>query len=251
MRIGWGGLLILHLWMIGALFLLSSAVVIRLARRRRARGPEGRPAWHLLLAHVGLGFPLSVILPGAGLLAWAIVPVHLFVKIREQEELSGTGSASPPWVWRASEEGRSLGLATFFALSGVGIPWGVGLGVKLYLDSLGRPTLPISPFLSPSILPILFVLTLGAWGLPFLVLASMVAVPWRVGRPSTGAYRASLLPVWLACGAGALAGVAVFVSVFWNFDTLMILVPLGIPLLVPSALGYVAGWWILGRRGTS
>lgn len=249
MRIGWGGLLILHFGMIGALFLLSSAVVIRLAKRRHSRVPGARPAWQLLLGHVALSLPLSLILPGAGLLAWAIVPIHLFVKIREQGELSGTGpgSASPPWVWRASEEGRSPGLATFFALSGVLIPWGIGLGVKLYLDSLGRPTLPISPFLSPAILPILFVLTLGAWGLPFLVLASMVAVPWRVGRPSTGAYRTSLLPVWMAYGAGALAAVVVFVAVFWNFDTLMILVPLGIPLLMPAALGFFAGWRILGR----
>ena len=56
-----------------------------------------------------------------------------------------------------------------------------------------------------------------------------------------------MLPVWLAYGAVCLSAVPVFVSVFRDFDTLMLLVPLGLPLLIPGALGYLGGWWILGR----
>jgi hypothetical protein len=46
---------------------------------------------------------------------------------------------------------------------------------------------------------------------------------------------------------GALAAVPVFVSVFREFDTLMLFVPLGVPLLIPAGLGYAGGWWLLRR----
>jgi hypothetical protein len=48
--------------------------------------------------------------------------------------------------------------------------------------------------------------------------------------------------------AGALAAIPVFVSVFKELDTLMLLAPVGAALLVPMALGYWMGSWVL-RRG--
>jgi hypothetical protein len=241
----WAGIFVLGLVLPGLLFVASTIVAFRLATRLQPLKPEARPRWQYLLVHLGLGFGLALPLGSVAALAWVVVPGYLYWEVREAEG-DDTGRSVSPWLGTGGV--RHWWLAALFTVTGVLIPWVAGLGVKLYLDAQGRPTLPLSGFLDPASIAIEIVLTLTAWAFPFVVLASAVAVPWRVGFPADSPLRESLLPIWLAYLAGVLAAIPVFASVFWEFDTLMLLMPVGLVLLPPMALGYFAGWWLLRRR---
>jgi len=241
----WAGIFVLGLVLPGLLFVASTIVAFWLATRLQPLKPDARPRWQYLLAHLGLGFGLALPLGSVAALAWLAVPSYLYWEVREAE-----GDTTPRSVssWIGTGGARHLGLAALFTITGVLIPWATGLGVKLYLDAQGRPTLPLSGFLDPASIAIEIVLTLMAWAFPFVLLASAVVVPWRVGFRADSPLPESLLPIWLAYLAGVLAAIPVFASVFWEFDTLMLLMPIGLVLLPPMALGYFAGWWLLRRR---
>jgi len=240
----WAGFLVLGLVLPSLLFIASTAATFRLATRLQSLRPDSRPRWQYVLIHVGLGFGLALPLGSAAALAWVVVPGHLYWEVR-----GGKGSTTERSVSSPIGTGRvrHWGLAALFTITGVLVPWATGLGVKLYLDAQGRPTLPLSGFLDPASVAIEIVLTLSAWAFPFVLLASAVVVPWRVGFPAESPLRDSLLPIWLAYAAGLLAAIPVFASVFWQFDTLMLLMPVGLVLLPPMALGYFAGRWLLCR----
>jgi hypothetical protein len=189
----------------------------------------------------------AVVLPVLGVLAMIVVPVHLLQERTRARRAEGSQPAATTTGEHAPPR-RPLGVAIFFVLSGVLLPWVTGLAVKIYLDVIGAPTYPVSSFLDPVATPIFLVLTLVFWAFPFVLLASALVIPWRVGFPSGSKECESTLPLWMAFWAGALAAIPVFGSVFVDFDALMTLVPVGTILLVPMALGYWLGWWILRRR---
>ena len=58
----------------------------------------------------------------------------------------------------------------------------------------------------------------------------------------------SRLPIWLAYAGGLLAAVPIFAAVFWDFDGMMLFVPLGVSLLPTMVGGYLLGWWVCRRR---
>lgn len=144
---------------------------------------------------------------------------------------------------------RPWRLAAFFMAAGTLVPWLTGLGVKLWLDSIGRPTYPISDFLDPVATPALLAWTLVFWAFPFVILGALaVAAPTaRLGPdPSLPGWTR---PLWAAFVAGVALEIPLFLGVFWEWDTLMLLVPLGGVLLIPMAAAYLGVWWWMRRRG--
>lgn len=193
--------------------------------------------WGILLL-IGFAAPLLLVLVGTAV---------AFRLTRRGQRLPT--APHPPGRPPATGVRRSLKLAGFFLATGAVVPWATGLGVKFYLDSLGRPTLPVSDFLNPGAVPVLIFQTLTLWTFPFVILASAVLVPWRIGLPRETPAREAMLPIWLAWFGGSLVAVPLFGAVFWEFDMMMLFVPLGALLLPVMALGYWAGLWVVGRRG--
>lgn len=250
------------------LTLVSAALVVRWARRLRRRRPDTRPPWQWLMGHlvlvgfVGGGLGYRFLLSGlhglllsapVTLLAIAVVPAYLRWTLRRMPdpEARTTGEGRRAASARArspSRPARRWGLAGLFAATGILLPWLVGIGVKLYLDHQGRPTLPVSDFLALEVVPILLVQTLVLWAFPFLILASALVVPWSVASAADPSGRPSTLPVWLAYALGFLADVVLFTGIFWEFDAIMLIVPLGLSLVPPMAVGYFLGWWIVRHR---
>jgi len=121
------------------------------------------------------------------------------------------------------------------------LPWATGAGVKLYLQAIGRPTLPWSYFLAPESL--LSELPLTAWlATPYLALALLARSVLRGDHvPFTGGLgqrerRALVLTSLLA---GAACTVGTFIVIFWEFDPLYFFTPF--PITGP-ALGLGIGW---------
>lgn len=258
------GLLIPVLVLVGTGFL-----VVRWGRRIQRLDPGASPPWQHLLLHLAivvgsqllpvslLGLPTFGALGASGvltLIAMAIVPYRLHSRLVRLATVESGASETPgsamtaPVAPPATRRKRPWGLATFFVLAGVSIPWLTGVGVKLYLDAHGRPTLPYSEFLGLTTVVVLLALTLTAWAFPFLLLAVTVLVPFRFGLGIDPSAREGRLPVWLAFAAGVLAAVPVYVGVFWEFDSMYLLVPLGLLMLVPMVAGYLIGVAGVRRR---
>lgn len=116
---------------------------------------------------------------------------------------------------------------------GLGLPWVVGIGVKLSLLVRGKPTLPLSYFFNLPSIPLLLVVSIW-WGLPYLVLAffGRKIMPKSVKSVLTGLI------------FGSIGTVIVFVGVFREFDPLYMFFPVWIfyvPFFVP---GLLFGFWI-------
>ena len=77
---------------------------------------------------------------------------------------------------------------------------------------------------------------------------SALVVPWRVGVPAGATSREGMAPIWGAYVAGAVVTVPVFAAVFWEWDVMMLMVPVGVVLLPAMELGYLVGWWVIRRR---
>ena len=113
--------------------------------------------------------------------------------------------------------------------------------MKLYLQAIGRPTLPWSYFLAPESL--VRELPLTAWlASPYLALALLARSVLRGDRvPFTGGLsqweRRALVMASLL--AGALGTVLTFIVIFWEFDPLYFFTPF--PVTGP-ALGLGIGW---------
>ncbi|MCG6986986.1 MAG: hypothetical protein LJF06_02195 [Gemmatimonadetes bacterium] len=236
----------------------TGILVVRWSQRIQGLDPGAPPPWQYLLLHLatvvgGQLVPVFLLdLPGFGILvasgvltlvAMTVVPYRL--RARLVRLTAGALGEPPPPVPAtpvASTETRRKrpwGLATLFVLTGVLVPWVTAVGVKLYLDANGRPTLPFSDFLGLTTVVVLLALTLTAWAFPFLLLATTVLVPLRFGLGVDPSARGGRLPVWLAFAAGVLAGVPVYISVFWEFDTMYLKAPLGLLLLVPMMVPYL------------
>ena len=156
-------------------------------------------------------------------------------------------AATPPPV--TSEQLSTANRAAWtIAVTGTLVPWVVGLGVKVYLQSQGRPTLPIADFVNPTALPILLIATLSLWSFPFLLLA-LVARYRILGRSDLRrSFTQRLWLVRMTYAGGMIGAVVLFVGVFRQFDTMYVIVPLGLYIIPAMALGYALGV-VLVRRG--
>lgn len=202
--------------------------------------------WFLLVGQIVV--PVTVL--GAGL--WFLAKV-----LRPRPPQAGgaapgpaartTGPTRPHPVDPAASRAARRAAVTI-AVSGFCLPWVVGLAVKTWLDAHGAPTYPLSSFLAPTAVVVLVAATVGQWCWPFLLLAGWVGsrhFPRFAPRRSFGE---RLLLARVTHLAGLAGGVAVFVPVFREWDTIYVLVPLGTFLLVPMAGGYGLGILALRRR---
>lgn len=243
------------------LFVATLVTAVILARRLRSLDPHSRPPWQWIAGHMvaSLG---AASLPFLAIPAMGIVPAALLTALRRAQAAHASGArgeegrgaipeleAKRGAAAHAPPHRRRWASAGIMAAAGTLIPWGVGAAVKVMLDALGQPTFPWSAFLNPVAIPIYLVLTAASWSFPFLILASMAAVPWRVGFRLGSPGRDSMLPLWLAFGAGAAAEIPFFFGIFQEWDAMMLLVPLGGIFLVPMAAGYSLGWFLVRERG--
>jgi len=146
---------------------------------------------------------------------------------------------------REIRRSTALRTAWFFGVSGVLLPWLIGLGVKFYLQSQGRPTLPIKGFIDPASVIVLLSLTMVMWSSPFLILAVLVALRYSFGGSRRYSFRYRPALVWWTYSAGALLAGVVFVPIFWQFDSMLLLVPVGMLIAPPMALVF----WVGSRWG--
>jgi hypothetical protein len=139
-------------------------------------------------------------------------------------------------------------IAWTIAVTGTLTPWLVGLGVKAYLQSQGQPTLPVATFLDPVALPVVVVATLTMWSFPFVLLA-LAARYLILGRDHPArSFRQRLRLAWLAFAGGMVGAVLLFVPVFWKFDIIYVIIPIGLYYLPIMGLGYGLGALMI-RRG--
>ncbi|MDT8342296.1 MAG: hypothetical protein RQ751_12350 [Longimicrobiales bacterium] len=220
-------------------FLATLWLVVRAADRLNTLRPGSRPAWQYALAHVLLHFAAARV-PALAAPAMAVVPGVVLLQV----ERARRGAGSPPAALGARRT------AAFLAAAGVALPWLTGLGVKLYLDSRGLPTLPFSAFLGPVTTPFYLGASAVAWAYPFLFLAVVARYPGLPGVGLDPARRGWTLPVWGAFAAGVATATPIYVAVFREWDALLVTAPLGTGFLLPMTLGYAAGWgWTRLRPG--
>ncbi|NNE07917.1 MAG: hypothetical protein HKN20_05075 [Gemmatimonadetes bacterium] len=153
----------------------------------------------------------------------------------------------PALVFVGTSYGRDRAMAWKIIAAGMTAPWIVGATVKLYLQSLNRPTLPWSYFLNGQTL--LFMIPMSVWfSIPFFVLAVLHG---RViaARPfmKIESYRGRFWLTMCVCAGGVIGVCHSFVSVFWVFDPLYILLPLWAAYLPDMLIGFVVGVAV-GRR---
>jgi hypothetical protein len=156
------------------------------------------------------------------------------------EMAMSVGSIAPEPLGPA-ERRAATASAVAMAVSGLCLPWVVGLSVKLYLDFIGEPTLPVSSFLEPVVVVVLLGATIGHWCCPFLVLAAWVRARGFVKFAPDRTFRERLLLAWFAHMAGLVAGVAIFVPVFREWDIMYIFVPIAVFIVVPMVAAYAVG----------
>ncbi len=131
------------------------------------------------------------------------------------------------------------------AVPGWVLPWAIGVGVKLYAQAQGRPTIPWSHFVDPGAL--LFEIPLSIfWATPHIALG-LVATPILQGRIAclhwaSHLERVCILGAAFVCGTVGL--VAVFIDGFWNFDGSLLFASL--PVSFFMAVGFVLGCAIAG-----
>jgi hypothetical protein len=129
-------------------------------------------------------------------------------------------------------------LHRIFIVTGLVLPWMVGLWVKIYLASHGRPTVPLQYFMSPGSLLIEAVLS-AVFAIPFFVLARigrlMIQGRFRVGT-NVEETTFVLLLTYIA-GVGGM--IKVFIEVFWVFDPLSLIFGFVLPF-------HYAGYMIIG-----
>jgi hypothetical protein len=130
--------------------------------------------------------------------------------------------------------------------TGLFTPWVVGSMIKIYLDSLGKITLPWSYFLKPQGLAV-FVPASIWWGIPFLLIGLLSR---QLIQKNFLGIRSERGKFYLLMGvlAGAFIGAGrIFVSVFWIFDAMVIIVPIWTFYIKDLLIGLLLGW-LIGKR---
>jgi hypothetical protein len=113
---------------------------------------------------------------------------------------------------------------------GMIIPVSTGIAVKLYLDSVGEPTLPWSYFLNIPGLILLLPLSVW-WSIPYLILVYAARNIRTTPFWGLKTYKARLIFISSVFAGGCLISIGIFVSVFVQFDPLILFVPLWIVFL--------------------
>lgn len=263
------------------LILLSFAIVIYLGLRISSLETRSKATLIWVVSHVvlvvGSGIAAELAAAWSGrIVPWAwlplaaafVAPIVLWRRLRkhlvgpqasiesgfardghERPEFDHTTASETdaPAGLTGSEEKSATRIAWVIGVTGTLAPWLVGLGVKFYLQSIGRPTLPVSSFLDPVALPVLVAATVAMWSFPFLILALVARFWLLVQDKPAGSFRQRVWLVWLIYGFGMAAALPIFVSVFWEFDTLYLFMPIGLFICPFMVLGFGAGLLMIRR----
>ncbi len=152
----------------------------------------------------------------------------------------------PSLVWIGYGRTINSKMAWKITTTGLITPWVIGSVVKLYLESIGKVTLPWSYFLNPKALTMFIPATIW-WGLPFILLAFMSRYLLKKDLLGIHSNRGKFL-LLMGTLIGAFIGAAkIFISVFWLFDAVIILVPVW-TLYFSFLLTGLAIGWLLARR---
>ncbi len=147
--------------------------------------------------------------------------------------------------------GFKLNRNLFWKIIGTGLvtPWVIGSIVKIYLEYIGKETLPWSYFLKPESL-VIFIPAMIWWGLPFILLAIVSRYLLKKNILGIKSERGKYL-LLMGTLTGTFVGAGrIFISVFWLFDAMYILVPVWAYYSPFIMVGVLIGVF-LGRRADS
>ena len=130
--------------------------------------------------------------------------------------------------------------------TGLFTPWVVGSMIKIYLDYIGKITLPWSYFLKPQGL-VVFVPTSIWWGIPFLLIGllsrQLIQISFLGIQSEHGKFY-----LLLGILARTFIGTSrIFVYLFWVFDAMAIIVRIWIFYIKDILIGLLTDW-LIGRR---
>jgi hypothetical protein len=126
---------------------------------------------------------------------------------------------------------------------GIVIPVSSGVFVKLFLDSLGEPTIPWSYFANVATLILLIPLS-AWWSLPYLML--VYAARNIRTKPLWGLKTYTARLVFIASGfvGGGLGTIGIFVNIFVEYDPLILFVPIWLYFMPFIVAGLLIGYAI-------
>lgn len=126
---------------------------------------------------------------------------------------------------------------------GMVIPVSSGISVKLFLDSLGEPTIPWSYFVNIPTLILLIPLSVW-WSIPFLML--VYAARNIRTKPIWGLKTYKTRLVFIASGfvGGALGSIGIFVNIFVEYDPMIVFVPIWLYFMPHIVAGLLVGYVI-------
>jgi hypothetical protein len=147
------------------------------------------------------------------------------------------------------EQEISKGFFWVILLSGLLLPWGVGLWVKLTLQSQGSPTWPWVFFLHPGIL-LVEILVSAYWALPFTGLALLSRYGLERRLPFFNlAPMERLVCVALSFIVGVFKAIPLFKALFWKFHPISFLYPWFVWHGGMDMLAALLGGWVLLGTG--
>jgi hypothetical protein len=126
---------------------------------------------------------------------------------------------------------------------GVVIPVSSGISVKLFLDSLGEPTIPWSYFANFATLILLIPLSVW-WSIPYLML--VYAARNIRTKPIWGLKTYKTRLVFIASGfvVGGNGSIGIFVNIFLEYDPLIVFVPIWLYFMPHIVAGLLVGYAI-------
>jgi len=129
---------------------------------------------------------------------------------------------------------------------GLFTPWFIGSLIKIYLDMQNKITYTWSYFLKPEGL-VVFIPASIFWGIPFIALGFLSRQLMNKDFLRIQSERGKF---YLLMGTlvGAFIGASrIFLSIFWLFDAMVIIVPVWIFYVQDLLIGLLIGW-LIGRR---
>ena len=134
-------------------------------------------------------------------------------------------------------------MALSILVFGMVIPVSTGIVVKLFLQSVGEPTIPWSYFANLPTLIMLMPLSVW-WSIPYLMLVYTARDIRTKAIWGLQTYKSRL--IFMACGfiGGALGTIGMFVNIFVYFDPLIVFVPIWLYFLPYIVAGLLVGYVI-------
>jgi hypothetical protein len=151
-------------------------------------------------------------------------------------------------MWRTLTQKLRALPAIFWLIAAPGLimPGSIGIGLKVYLQSKGYPTVPWEYILHPGQL-LVFIVFAILWGIPHMALGIITTNILRDESTSLRWATRFEKRLILACAFifGTASLVTIFFEVFRVFDPNYLFVPLQIFYVIPMAVGALVGYCIV------